>query len=290
MAYKRVSPVPVVEGGTGAQTLTSHGVLLGNTTSAVTATTAGTTGQVLTGVTGSAPTFQAPAASSISITGDSGGTLTGAAFTFTGASTGLTFAGAGSTETLGGTLAIANGGTNATSFTQSNGIVTYNGTRLVNYAGPQINSSGVATNTTQPAFLAYLASEDINVTGAGTAYTFGTNTALTEAFDQGSDFSGTTFTAPVTAKYQLGTQMLVIGCTTASTFNTRIVTSNRTYFTQTQRVGSALNFNSILNVMGDMDIADTAYVTVQISGEAADTDDLTASAGTDCWFYGALIC
>ena len=41
----------VAGGGTGATTFTSHGVLLGNTTSAITATAAGTTGQVLTGVT-----------------------------------------------------------------------------------------------------------------------------------------------------------------------------------------------------------------------------------------------
>lgn len=55
--------------------------------------------------------------SSISITGDTGGALTGSAFTFTGGTTGLTFAGAGSTETLGGDLIVANGGTGKTSFT-----------------------------------------------------------------------------------------------------------------------------------------------------------------------------
>ena len=91
MSFKRTSPQPVVEGGTGAQTLTANGVLLGNTLSAVTATVAGTTGQILTGVTGLPPTFQAPAASSISITGDTGGALTGAAFTFAGGTTGLSF-------------------------------------------------------------------------------------------------------------------------------------------------------------------------------------------------------
>lgn len=50
------------------------------------------------------------AASSISITGDSGGALTGNAFTFTGGTTGLTFAGAATTETLGGVLVVSNGG------------------------------------------------------------------------------------------------------------------------------------------------------------------------------------
>jgi hypothetical protein len=118
----------VANGGTGAATLTSHGVLLGNGTSAVTATTAGTTGQVLTGVTGGAPTFQSPAASSITITGDSGGGQTGAAFTFTGGTTGLTFTGSADTFTVGGTLKVANGGTGASTLT---GILIGNGTSAV---------------------------------------------------------------------------------------------------------------------------------------------------------------
>ncbi len=48
--------------------------------------------------------------SSISITGDTGGALTGAAFTFTGGTTGLSFGGAGSTETLTFAGITANGG------------------------------------------------------------------------------------------------------------------------------------------------------------------------------------
>ncbi len=47
----------VANGGTGDTTLTSHGVLYGNGTSAVGVTAAGTTGQVLTGATGSAPVW-----------------------------------------------------------------------------------------------------------------------------------------------------------------------------------------------------------------------------------------
>ncbi len=112
MSYKRISPQPVVEGGTGAITLTSHGVLLGNTTSAITATAAGTTGTVLTGVTGSAPVFASPAASSISLTGNSGGALTGNAFTIRGtlaaSGSSVTFAGSGTTLTLTNTDANSN--------------------------------------------------------------------------------------------------------------------------------------------------------------------------------------
>lgn len=79
-------------------------------------------------------------------------------------------------------VTVGNGGTGATSFTQSNGIVTYNGSTLVNYAGPQIDSSGRATNGSQPAFLAYLAATATNKTGNGASYTLGTD-ALTEVYD-----------------------------------------------------------------------------------------------------------
>lgn len=55
-------PVPVESGGSGAETLTDHGVLLGSGTDAITATAVGSTGQVLTGVTGADPSWQSPAA------------------------------------------------------------------------------------------------------------------------------------------------------------------------------------------------------------------------------------
>lgn len=48
----------VTRGGTGVGTLTANGVLLGNGTSDIAVTAVGTTGQVLAGNTGSAPTFQ----------------------------------------------------------------------------------------------------------------------------------------------------------------------------------------------------------------------------------------
>lgn len=93
------------------------------------------------------------------------------------------------------TIAIAYGGANATSYTASNGIITYNGTSLVNYSGPKIDSSGRWTNTTQPAFLATVTSAS-NVTGDGTDYTV---TWTTEIYDQGNNFDAvSTYTAPVT--------------------------------------------------------------------------------------------
>ena len=52
--------LPIGNGGTGATTLTIHGVVLGNTTSAVNVTTAGAANTVLTGNGAADPTFQQP--------------------------------------------------------------------------------------------------------------------------------------------------------------------------------------------------------------------------------------
>src|ERR1019366_7769071 len=55
-----ISTVPVANGGTGQNTLAAHGVIIGEGTSGVNVTSAGTAGQVLTSNGASAdPTFQA---------------------------------------------------------------------------------------------------------------------------------------------------------------------------------------------------------------------------------------
>lgn len=58
----------VAGGGTGATTLTDHGVLLGQGTNAVTATAVGTNGQVLVGASAADPAFATLASSDSSIT------------------------------------------------------------------------------------------------------------------------------------------------------------------------------------------------------------------------------
>ena len=91
----------VADGGTGASTFTANGIIYGNTTSPLLATAAGTTGQVLVGNTGGAPSWA---------------TLTGIGVTsFSGGTTGLTPASPTTGAiTLAGTLGVANGGTGTT--------------------------------------------------------------------------------------------------------------------------------------------------------------------------------
>lgn len=216
MAYKRISPQPIVEGGTGASTLTSNGVLLGNGTSAITATTPGTTGQVLTGVTGSAPTFQAPAASSISITGDTGGALTGNAFTFTGGTTGLSFGGSGTTETVSGTLIVGNGGTGRATLT-NHGVLIGAGTAAITQLSVGTNGQVLVGSSAADPVFATLASSNSSITytpGAGTlglTVTQATTTQLggTTLATNAETIAGTDTTKIVTPddlKAKLGTQ------------------------------------------------------------------------------------
>jgi len=64
------SSLAVANGGTGATTLAANGVIYGNGTGAVGVTAVGTTGQVLVGNTGAAPSFAALSSSAVtSITG-----------------------------------------------------------------------------------------------------------------------------------------------------------------------------------------------------------------------------
>lgn len=108
------------------------------------------------------------------------------------------------------TLPIAGGGSNATTYTSSNGIITYNGTSLVNYTGTSISSTGVYTNTNQPAFFAYLNTTINNVTGDGSLVTVVFDTA---PVNRGTCYntSNGIFTAPKTGTYQFNSSLTLTG-------------------------------------------------------------------------------
>jgi len=98
------TPLSVAQGGTGVATFTANGLVYGAGTSSLSVTAAGTTGQVLVGNTGSAPSWAT--LSGIGVT------------TFSAGTTGLTPSSATSGAiTLAGTLVVANGGTGATTLT-----------------------------------------------------------------------------------------------------------------------------------------------------------------------------
>jgi hypothetical protein len=145
-------------------------------------------------------------------------------------------------------------------------------TNAVNtYIVPTVNRE--VTMPAQPAFLAVLTSAELNVTGSGTVATIGAVSGFTEVYDQNSDFSGTTFTAPVTGKYWLYAQTFISQFGGGTSGNFRIVTSNRTY-----RNNQGLSTPSFkIGALADMDAGDTAIVTIVVTGLGSDTVDILAN-------------
>ncbi len=168
------TPVSVANGGTGASTLTSNGVLLGNGTSPITATTAGTGGQVLIGSSG-APSFITPTA--------------GAGLSITNNATTLSYA-------LAVPVTIADGGTNATSMTNTDGVVYYDGTKLntttVGTAGQLLTSNGTGNAPTFQTFT--ITNDSGSVTGNSLSLKAGSGAGATVKFSG----SGTAMTLSMT--------------------------------------------------------------------------------------------
>lgn len=251
-------PITVPNGGTGLTSITADGVLYGNGTAACGVTAVGTAKYPLTSNgAGNAPTFQ---------------------------QTDLT---AGVT----GILPIANGGTDASSFSTSNGVVKFDGTRLVSSSAATYNASNVFNNTAQPAFSAYLSSAKTNVSGNSAAYNFVCDTVV---FDQASNYNNTTgkFTAPVAGKYFFYANAYVTNNTASNQFVILLLSGTVTTlaYNITQRPGTVWSWS--LGVSGFVTLAANATVFPQIciNGEAGNTDTLYGAAFPLTVFGGYLVC
>ena len=160
---------------------------------------------------------------------------------------------------------------------------------IANHDSISITSSGEATNAEQPCFLAYNSVTDSSVTGNGATVTVDFDT---EVIDQGANFTTDTFTAPVTGRYLLSTNVRYIGATkgTVDSAVLLIVTSNRSY-----RAGSldtddlAADEIITLTVVADMDASDTVTVTLQVNGEASDLVDIHGDSTLRTSFSGCLL-
>ena len=160
----------------------------------------------------------------------------------------------------------------------------------INNGGSTINailvdSIGAVTKPNQPAFLARPTSAQNNVTeGSSTTVVFGT-----EVFDQGSDFSSNTFTAPVTGRYQLST-IVYLGAldTDADYTEISIMTSNRNYHAIVDPgvfASDPVYWAFTVTCLADMDASDTAYVRYNQVGGSTQTD-----LKVDSFFSGFLAC
>ena len=156
-----------------------------------------------------------------------------------------------------------------------------------------VQTTGEINYPLQPAFLAFLGTADLNVTGDGTQYTLGGGNALTEVFDQNGDFNTNgTFTAPVTGRYHLNSCIYLQQVGAAHTVGSFFIdTSNRQYMLQYINTGVAQT-GGLFGISGswlcDMDAADVSTIRVQITGSTK-TIDIVAD-GTNAWnsFSGNL--
>ena len=153
----------------------------------------------------------------------------------------------------------------------------------------RIDADGIVTKPYQPAFLAYPTARQTNIA-------VGTSTIVlnAERFDQGGDFNtGTsTFTAPVTGKYQFNLNVRIGATldTAANYYRTYIKTSNFEYYPAIidPNFTADLNYYHLcFSVLADMDAGDTAYAAVQQSGGAVQTDIEESALNTN--FSGYLV-
>ena len=147
------------------------------------------------------------------------------------------------------------------------------------------SAAGYVTQPLQPSFLVTDGTGASNVTGDSTVYT---KLWPTEIYDQGSNFSSNTFTAPVTGRYFLSATVSVAGMLVTHTGRAlKIVTSNRNYTNDYNVSLAETDRTMTVNCIADMDAGDTATVTLDVSGSTKVVDIL--NSGTLNYFSGSLI-
>ncbi len=140
-----------------------------------------------------------------------------------------------------------------------------------------VSDAGEMTNPSQPAFASFVSTAQTNVTGDSTIYNV-TGAFWTDRFDQGSDFSNGTFTAPVTGTYQLNVSVDLEGTTDATLCEIYINTSNKLYYlfwgdTTAFDAGAEVILSG--SALVDMDALDTAVITVRCSNGTKIVDIFT---------------
>jgi hypothetical protein len=135
----------------------------------------------------------------------------------------------------------------------------------------RIDSSGRVTMPYQPAFLAQPSSNQANI-----AINENVDIALgTEIFDQGANFASSTFTAPVTGKYQLQANVRLEDLDAAANYyHLNIETSNRAYYNiiDPDFGQDAAYWTLVITVLADMDASDTAKLSILQSSGTSQTD------------------
>lgn len=146
-------------------------------------------------------------------------------------------------------------------------------------------NTGSITQPLQPSFLVTNGTGATDVTGDATVYTV---LWPTEIYDQGSNFASNTFTAPITGRYLLSVSISIAGMLVTHTGRAvKIVTSNRNYTNDYNHLLAETDTTMTVTCIADMDAADTATITLDVSGSTKVVD--VSASGTLNYFSGSLI-
>ncbi len=250
--------VPVANGGTGVATLTSHGVVIGEGTSPVATTAAGTTGQVLTATTGADPSFQ-------NIGSNSGLTVHGVLLAENNSAFAATAAGtSGQVFTSGG--ASADGayqtiGVNS-GLTVHGVLLAENNSAFVATAAGAVGTVLAGNGAADPTFQAIPSLNVVDTTGTTQAMAVNTTYIADNA-------AQVVFTLPATAAQ--GTRMSIIGngaggWQIAQNANQVIKSNGSTTTTGTGGTLSSTNHFNTIEILATVGGASTTWVVVDGNG------------------------
>lgn len=156
--------------------------------------------------------------------------------------------------------------------------------------------TGEITYPLQPAFQAYLGTTDSNVTGDGTVFRIGSGNALTEVFDNNSDFNTNgTFTAPVTGKYYFYVFAITQNTTSAMTTFQLVIQTTAAGFNQAYQNGFVNNAAGAFlggngSVICQMTAGDTCVFNIIVSGGTKTVEVYSGGANGLTSVGGYLIC
>lgn len=174
--------------------------------------------------------------------------------------------------------------------TNASNVVTIPGT-ITNTDKFLTDADGNVNQPAQPAFLASLSLSQNNKTGFATVYTV---ICDSEVYDNANNYDSSTgiFTAPKTGQYLLITKIRVAGLAATDFCTASIVTSNRTFASADYLLGAGGQTGGDLTVVAnaDMEINDTAKITIFVSGEVGESVDILGSSlELITYFTGTLI-
>ena len=149
----------------------------------------------------------------------------------------------------------------------------------------KIDANGHVTKPLQSAFMAYANEQADIAVGSNVNVVF-----ANERFDQNADFDGTsTFTAPVTGRYQLNASIYLLGVDTAAAYYyLELQTSNELYYNiiDTTEFNADLNYWTFTLIhLVDMDASDTAVCRILQANGTSQTH-----INANSFFSGYLVC